>query len=136
MKIQIAFGYRITIRFKDATPADSLPGDETLTGPRSGGQSDNILPTGFHDAGTRFGRLIGLPIRQNVKSLVWYPPDVFQDQGYAVPTDWGELQALIDRMVDDGFVPWCLGVEAFGASGWPATDWVEDILLRNSGPAV
>ena len=42
----------------DATAADSLPGDGTLTGPRSGGQTDHILPPGYHDAGTRFGAIV------------------------------------------------------------------------------
>ena len=87
------------------------------------------------EAGSRFGELIGLPIRQNVKSLIWYPPDVFAEQGYTIPRDWGGLQSLVDRMVSDGFTPWCFGVEAFGSSGWPATDWVEDVLLRMSGTA-
>lgn len=78
----------------------------------------------------------GVVYRVNVKSLVWYPPDVFTEQGYDIPETWEELRALAATMIDDGFTPWCLGVEAFGASGWPATDWVEEIVLRTAGPAV
>lgn len=78
----------------------------------------------------------GVVYRVNVKSLVWYPPDVFAEQGYQIPMTWAELQTLAATMLDDGFTPWCLGVEAFGASGWPATDWVEEIVLRTAGPAV
>jgi alpha-glucoside transport system substrate-binding protein len=37
-------------------------------------------------------------------------------------------------MIADGFTPWCLGMESFGATGWVGTDWVEDIILRFSGP--
>ena len=79
------------------------------------------------------GRFDGVLYRLNVKSLVWYPPAVFAAQDYQIPETWGDLERLADRMVDDGFAPWCFGVEAFEASGWPATDWIEDIVLRFEG---
>ena len=78
----------------------------------------------------------GLVYRVNVKSLVWYDPAVFAELGYAVPETWDELDALTVDMISDGQTPWCFGVEAFGASGWPATDWIEEIVLRQAGPAV
>ena len=37
-------------------------------------------------------------------------------------------------MVADGQTPFCLGIESGGADGWPATDWVETIVLRTAGP--
>ncbi len=73
----------------------------------------------------------GILYRLNVKSLVWYPPDVFTDRGYDVPETWAELETLAARIQAEGTAPWCLGVESFEASGWPATDWVEDIVLRS-----
>ncbi len=78
----------------------------------------------------------GVLYRANVKSLVWYDPAVFAQQQYQPPETWQELQALAAIMIEDGYTPWCLGVEAFGASGWPATDWIEDIVLREAGPQV
>ncbi len=78
----------------------------------------------------------GVLYQVNVKSLVWFPPRVFAAQGYRVPKTWDELLELTDTMIDDGFTPWCLGAEAFSASGWPATDWIEDIVLRTAGPEV
>jgi alpha-glucoside transport system substrate-binding protein len=27
-------------------------------------------------------------------------------------------------------MPWCVGFESGGATGWPGTDWIEDIVLR------
>lgn len=74
----------------------------------------------------------GVLYRLNVKSLVWYPPAVFAEAGYAVPASWSELEALTERIQADGSTPWCMGVESFSASGWPATDWVEDLLLRSA----
>ena len=78
----------------------------------------------------------GVLFQVNVKSLVWYPPAEFTARGYEVPTTWAELEALMDRMASDGLTPWCMGVSAFDATGWPATDWVEDVVLRMEGPGV
>ncbi len=70
----------------------------------------------------------------DVKSLVWYAKPAFDAAGYAIPETWDELMALSDQIVADGGVPWCIGIESGGASGWPATDWVEDIMLRTQPP--
>ncbi len=75
---------------------------------------------------------VGIVYRLNVKSLVWYPPAVFDESGYSVPRTWSELDALAQQIANDGTTPWCLGVEAFTASGWAATDWIEDIVLRST----
>ncbi len=76
------------------------------------------------------------PSKQEVKSLVWYSPDNFAEKGYTVPQTWEELMALQDKIVADGGVPWCLGIESGGATGWTATDWIEDIMLRTQPPDV
>lgn len=70
------------------------------------------------------------PYKQDLKSLVWYVPDNFADAGYEIPTTMEDLLALSDQMVADGNTPWCIGVESGGATGWPATDWMEDLMLR------
>ncbi len=70
------------------------------------------------------------PYKQDLKSLVWYVPDNFADAGYEVPTTMEDLLALSEQMVADGNTPWCIGIESGGATGWPATDWMEDIMLR------
>ncbi|MDN3647981.1 ABC transporter substrate-binding protein [Reinekea marina] len=78
----------------------------------------------------------GVFYRADVKSLVWYSPDNFEDNGYDVPETMEELIALSDQMVKDGKKPWCIGLGSGAATGWPATDWVEDIMLRTQSPAV
>jgi alpha-glucoside transport system substrate-binding protein len=30
--------------------------------------------------------------------------------------------------------PWCAGIGSGDATGWPATDWLEDVMLRTAGP--
>jgi alpha-glucoside transport system substrate-binding protein len=72
----------------------------------------------------------------NVKSLVWYVPENFEDAGYEIPDTMEDLKALSDQIVADGGTPWCIGLGSGGATGWPATDWVEDMLLRTQTPDV
>ncbi len=93
-------------------------------------------PDGVLEVMRSNGTLYGVWYRASVKSLVWYPPERFAELGYSVPTSWEGLLELTDRMADDGHTPWCLGMEAFGATGWVGTDWIEDIVLRFYGPAV
>jgi alpha-glucoside transport system substrate-binding protein len=74
--------------------------------------------------------LYGLIYRSDLKSLVWYVPDEFANAGYEVPTTMEELLALSEQIAADGTAPWCIGIASGGATGWPATDWVEDLLIR------
>ena len=79
------------------------------------------------------GTFYGAPNSSNMKSFVWYSPKVFAEKGYTVPTTWDEMFALSDQMVADGIKPWCGGIESGGATGWPATDWLEQVVLRQQG---
>jgi alpha-glucoside transport system substrate-binding protein len=93
------------------------------------------------DLGTYAGadgskNLYGFFYKVDVKSLVWYSPENFEDAGYDIPTTMEELKALSDQIVADGGTPWCIGLGSGGATGWPATDWVEDMMLRTQSPAV
>lgn len=81
------------------------------------------------------GTIAGVWYRASLKSLVWYAKPVFEAEGYAIPETWDELVALSEQMVSDGYVPWSIGIESSGATGWVATDWIEDILLRTATPA-
>jgi alpha-glucoside transport system substrate-binding protein len=76
----------------------------------------------------------GVWYRASLKSLVWYPYPEFGDAGYAVPETWDELISLSNQMVADGETPWSIGMESSGATGWVATDWMEDIMLRTATP--
>ncbi|NNK67271.1 MAG: carbohydrate ABC transporter substrate-binding protein [Rhodobacteraceae bacterium] len=93
------------------------------------------------DLGTYAGadgseNLYGFFYKVDVKSLVWYSPENFEDAGYEVPETMEELKALTDQIVADGETPWCIGLGSGGATGWPATDWVEDMMLRTQPPEV
>src|SRR3954453_234567 len=78
----------------------------------------------------------GAPLGANLKSLVWYSPKYFKQRSYTVPTTWDDLIKLSDKMVADGNKPWCAGIESGDATGWPLTDWMEEVMLRKYGPDV
>ena len=80
------------------------------------------------------GRSYGVFVKLGAKSLLWYNRDAFEEAGYSQPSTWDELLTLSDQMVLDGHTPWCLGVQSGDATGWPATDWLETIVLRSQGP--
>jgi alpha-glucoside transport system substrate-binding protein len=99
------------------------------------GQSWADLGTYKNKAGK--SEFYGLFYNVNVKSLVWYVPENFKEKGYKVPKTMEELQALTKKMAADGGAkPWCIGLGSDAATGWPATDWVEDMMLRLHPPEV
>ena len=81
-------------------------------------------------------QFFGMFYRVDLKSLVWYSPEAFDEMGYDIPETMEDLKALTDMMVEDGVTPWCIGLGSGAATGWPATDWVEDMMLRTQSPEV
>ena len=79
-------------------------------------------------------KFFAFPFKADVKSLVWYIPENFDDAGYEVPETMEDLKALTEQIVEDGGTPWCIGLGSGAATGWPATDWVEDLMLRTASP--
>lgn len=78
----------------------------------------------------------GIFFNVNLKSLVWYIPENFKEKGYKVPKTMEELQDLTKKIAAGGEKPWCIGLGSDAATGWPATDWVEDMMLRTQTPEV
>ncbi|MFI6447455.1 ABC transporter substrate-binding protein [Kitasatospora sp. NPDC050543] len=83
------------------------------------------------------GTFYAAPMSANMKSLVWYSPKTFAQAGYAVPKTWADLMALSDRAAKAGAgKPWCGGIASGTATGWPATDWLEEVVLGSYGGEV
>lgn len=109
----------------------------------SPGTSDNVdefFAPSWREYGSIDGTFYAAPLGANVKSFVWYSPSMFEASGYEIPTTWDELIALSDQIVADhgaeGAKPWCAGIGSGDATGWPATDWMEDVVLRTAGGEV
>jgi alpha-glucoside transport system substrate-binding protein len=95
----------------------------------------------WDEAWTVFGNVdgtqFGVPVKSDLKSLVWYQPARFEADGYEVPETFDDFVALVDEMAAAGGPkPLCVGIESGQATGWPFTDWVEDMVLRQHGPEV
>ena len=86
------------------------------------------------DLGTVDGKLVQVFAWSAVKGLIWYDPKTYD--GPNPPKSWDDLTAWAKTKADAGTTPWCIGLESGSASGWPATDWIEDFVLRQSGPDV
>jgi alpha-glucoside transport system substrate-binding protein len=97
-------------------------------------------PTNWSEAGPIFGNVdgtqYGVPVKTDLKSLVWYQPARFEAAGYEVPETFDEFTALVDQMDRRRRKPLCVGIESGQATGWTYTDWVEDMVLRQHGPDV
>jgi alpha-glucoside transport system substrate-binding protein len=84
--------------------------------------------------GTVNGKLLTLPAKTDIKTIIWYSPAQFAANGYTVPTTLADLQTLVDKMVANGQVPWAMGFESGAATGWTGSDFIQDILLAQKGP--
>jgi len=90
----------------------------------------------FVNPGTVNGKWLGLPVKADVKTIIWYSPTNFDAYGYTVPTTWDELNSLVEQIANDSNspVPWSMGFESGDATGWTGTDFIQDVLLVQQGP--
>lgn len=115
------------------SPLDEATGDWVRENYAAG---DSWVDLGTYAGPDGDDALFGFFYKVDVKSLVWYSPDQFDEAGYDIPTTMEDLIALSDQIVADGGTPWCIGLGSGAATGWPATDWVEDMMLRLHAPEV
>lgn len=90
---------------------------------------ESSTPPGFAELGVIDGEPVGIFTKAAVKGLVYYNT---ANWTAVDPATWDDLTAATAGASASA---WCVGLESGAASGWPGTDWIEDILLRQSGPA-
>ncbi|MBO3743040.1 ABC transporter substrate-binding protein [Actinoplanes flavus] len=73
-------------------------------------------------------------VTTSLKSLIWYDPRRVPD--LSGDTTWDGLIRLSDRLSSAGGAAWCMGMGSTPVSGWPGTDWIEDLVLHQAGTAV
>ncbi|MFE2512493.1 hypothetical protein ACFXC9_29340 [Streptomyces naganishii] len=69
-------------------------------------------------------RVYALPVKVDVKSLVWFTPETV---GRARDT------AAVRSYAHAHPGAWCLGLESGPTSGWPGADWIADLVLDGQG---
>jgi alpha-glucoside transport system substrate-binding protein len=94
---------------------------------------EETLTPGTLEAGSVDGEPYGLLVSMNVKSLVFYNKPAWEKAGYEAPATIEELNELTEQIKSDGGTPWCMGIEDGGGTGWAATDWIEDLVMRYGG---
>ncbi|MFD7428511.1 carbohydrate ABC transporter substrate-binding protein [Streptomyces sp. NPDC059818] len=62
-----------------------------------------------------------VPLKADLKSIVWYRED---GEGAAPGRSPAPLKS------------WCIGMGDDGSSGWPGSDWIEDLILQRAGPVL
>jgi alpha-glucoside transport system substrate-binding protein len=98
---------------------------------------DEFWSESWKGYGTVDSTFYAAPLMASVKGWIWYSPTEFADNGYEVPSTWDEMMALTETMTANNSAtskPWCVGFGSGDATGWPGTDWIEDVVLRDAGP--
>jgi alpha-glucoside transport system substrate-binding protein len=105
---------------------------------------DGVLDIGTYNSetapalvnlGKAEGKVYGVFIKAAVKGLIWYNPKL-HDYASNPPKTWSDLLSQASANQGAAKATWCLGIESGAASGWAATDWIEDLVLRSAGPDV
>jgi alpha-glucoside transport system substrate-binding protein len=96
----------------------------------------NSVP-GALEAGQVDGKQYAVLVSANIKSIIYYPKKAAQAAGITSPPQtFDDLLALSAKIKAAGQTPWCFGIESAAATGWPATDWVENLMLVDYGSDV
>jgi ABC-type glycerol-3-phosphate transport system substrate-binding protein len=93
-------------------------------------------PDSFVELGKVDDTLYGFYMKADTKGTVWYDPKTFEERDMDPLEDdasFEDLLALSEKFKADGLAPWSIGVEAEGASGWPGSDWLQQIILNSDG---
>jgi len=97
----------------------------------------STYPQGFVDLGTVDGTPYAFFMKADTKGTIWYNPKVFAANGWeplTADSTWDDLIALSTTIRDSGVMaPWSVGIESGGASGWPGSDWIQQIFLNVHG---
>jgi alpha-glucoside transport system substrate-binding protein len=91
-----------------------------------GGASDDAY------IGIAGGKHYMLMLKTQVKGLIWYNKKVFTGQA---PTTFADLLAINPAQYGAQKL-FCAAFESGAASGWPASDQIDNIILRQSGDQV
>jgi alpha-glucoside transport system substrate-binding protein len=121
----------------ELTPLSECPGLEDQV---RADYSDAII-----DLGTVDGELYGVFMKAGNKGTIWYNVPFFADNDYQPLTADSTFQDLLDlteqiasekEAGEHEAFPWSDAQEIGGGSGFPGSDWIQQIVLGEFGPEV
>ncbi|MER6399545.1 extracellular solute-binding protein [Kitasatospora sp. NPDC001603] len=98
--------------------------------PTVAGHLEHDFAKVWTDYGTVDGKLYGLYFKAAHKSTVWYSPSALEGAGVKPPATFDELLKAGHAISDSGLAAFAVA----GESGWPLTDWFENVYLSQAGP--
>jgi alpha-glucoside transport system substrate-binding protein len=113
-----------------------LARDDSLTPLEDLGLDPDKINENYSDTWTSLAtvddKLYGVVAKANSKSLIWYKPTSFQQNGFQIPKTWDELMTITEKYKSMGKDPWAVGAQGRDNS-WTLTDWFENIYARQAG---
>jgi extracellular solute-binding protein len=73
--------------------------------------------------------LYAVMMKLSSKSVVWYKPNSFKEQGFQTPATYEDMVKITDAYRAKGKKPWAVGTK----DSWTLTDWFESIYLLQAG---
>jgi alpha-glucoside transport system substrate-binding protein len=92
-------------------------------------------PESFIDLATVDGKLYGFFMKADTKGTIWYNPNVFEENNVEpleADASFDDLIKISETLVEADVTPWSIGVESAEASGWPGSDWLQQIILNGT----
>lgn len=131
---QVQAGTPPDVAFFNVTQLEQYQ-DQLVPMTELGANPDNY-PEFWRELGTVNGEWLGLPVKADIKTIVWYNPLNFDAFGYEVPETWDDFEALVETIAEDEASPppFAMGFESGDATGWTGTDFIQDIMLVQQGP--
>jgi alpha-glucoside transport system substrate-binding protein len=126
---------------KDWAGKGALKSIETALGDQFSNYISNTYPalttppngqTDDYYIGVVGGKHYEMMVKTQVKGLIWYNKHVFTGQA---PTSFDQLLSISPSQYGAQSL-FCAGFESGAASGWPASDQIDNIIMRQSGDQV
>ena len=78
------------------------------------------------------GKIYAVPVKNDSVSVFFYDKAMWAEKGYEVPETIDDLEALCDKMVEDGIVPFALA----NSSQWTGSMYYMYLVARYGGPDI
>jgi alpha-glucoside transport system substrate-binding protein len=113
-----------------------LARDESLIPLEDLGLDPDAINENYSDTWTSLATVddtvYGVVAKANSKSVIWYKPTSFRENGFEIPTTWDQLLDITEQYDSKGKTPWAVGAQGRDNS-WTLTDWFENIYARQAG---